>query len=233
MKAPFNMRTLVLLVFGCLLLPGVARTAPAINAGELDVTVLSCTAESAIRPTVVVDRFTSPASSRPVRFTTTPDNFHMKGVFHTRLRLSAANYVVSVKSGVCQTQAAIIISVFPGLERHVVLATTNKCCAIPSLFNSGLAIAVPSGVGVALISNSRTNLKVRQVTPDQGVFYFDGVPPDAYTIRLTLPFAHACIPVDVTYAALSGYQRFIKLELSDIAHAMEVSRDLGSQDCES
>jgi hypothetical protein len=184
--------------------------------GQVQVTVINCASDFLREPIIAIREFGVPGSPVPEPLTAAAvQHTGRAGVYDALIALSPGNYTVTAASAHCKSPGSISVSIFPDLTRHIIALTNKECCSIPTLYNSGLGVTVPDGASVDLLATSKWNFLLRQGNRDDGVTYFDDLPPDRYTLEVRVPSATACISVIVP-STLNGYQRFVKLSMADI-----------------
>jgi hypothetical protein len=195
-----------------------ARVVDANPAGDVNlyVTVVSCSEDETIAPTVTLFGNSIPGQKvyKPIsaRATAIPDS---PGVYTAEFRVSPGIYYADAKGERCGSAQGVPVSVFPGMVRHLSIVTTRFCCTLSDDTHAGIAVIVPEGISVDMVSATRKDAFVRTGVRDAGVTYFDALQPDKYFLELYAFHTAACVSVDVPLI-LTGFQKVFTFTMSDL-----------------
>jgi hypothetical protein len=195
-------------------------------AGQSNVhlTVISCMADVASAPIVRVSGWPVPGEKQtppPMSFIAARIKGE-SGVYVAAMDLAPNTYAISVAGPKC-TSSPTALGVFPSKVRHMTVVTAEQCCAFPTLYGHSVAVSVPRGVSVAIVPASGTGLPVFRGASDDNVTYFDNLPPGKYSVEVLIPYAAACINLDVpSHLTGAGSQEYLELSMADIASLVRV-----------
>jgi hypothetical protein len=199
----------------------------AVNAGETSVhlTVISCMADAASAPIVRVSGWPIPGEKQ-----TPPPMFFVAvrvkgeaGVYIAAMDLVPNTYAINAAGPKCKSSLTTL-GVFPSKIRHATIVTAEQCCAFPTLYGHSVAVSVPRGVSVAVIPAAGTGLPIFRGTSDDNITYFDNLPAGRYAVEVLIPYALACISLDVpNYLTGASSQEYLELNMTDIAPLLRVA----------
>lgn len=212
-------------LFLAILIASTCSAVRASNAGEgtISVTVMSCLEQGLVAPNVTVREFVEPARAQVVMSKRSTAHDGERGIYTADFQVPVGVYTVTAETERCKVNGPITASVFPDKTRHLVAITSVNCCSMPTLFDNALAVQLPDGVSGELVSTKRSNLLVRHGVRDEGILYFEGLVPDKYELKLSIPFASACVQVIVP-SSIDSYHRLIDITPSRLRDLMQGPR---------
>jgi hypothetical protein len=185
-------------------------------------TVVSCSRDALTAPDVSLSLWPTPAqpSPRPAIATGHPDPYQ-HGVYYASIDTEPGNYLATAASNNCKTSRPTSVAVFQSQDRHVILLTRRRCCSIPTLYNSSIAVALPDGVTATLHSSGTWNLpRALSGTRDGALVYFSNLAPDKYFLELHVSDVVVCRNLVIPNTR-SGYQDFVLVSLAELAPLLQ------------
>jgi hypothetical protein len=187
-------------------------------ATRVDVTIISCTQDSPLPPTVMVHPYPKPNILSPLPVQETRARYKVaSGVYEASLVVRPGNYTLTASSINCRTPASADLTVFPNQERHILTITARKYAVLRTLLNNSIGILSPPGMAVRLIPTRTPLARPLLGVRDAEITYFDDLSPGEYLLEVRVGEAVTCSTVEVPNTRLQGYRRLIRLELQQIA----------------
>jgi hypothetical protein len=200
------------------------------NTAKIHLLVISCSEDEAVAPTIRINRWPTSAVAFPkeIRVVAQADAAHA-GVYFADVGVDIGNYLVNAQSPKCKSET-LSVPVFPPYERHIMILTSTKCCSLPTLLGSSVAVNAPLEVMVDLVGPARGRLGWNSGTIDNGIRYFPNLSPGLYTLQVRLAGVLACrefvIPSTVT-----AYQRLFTLTLDELVPLFRSAANENAKSC--
>jgi hypothetical protein len=202
------------------------------SGSDVYVTVISCAKDISIAPTVSIDGWPVPGKTagKSIIAVAVAEKADV-GIYHATIRVGSGNYTVIATSTNCRTPGPRSLSIFSPEERHVTLLTSVKCCAVPTLYDSAVAVSLPDNLSVHLLPVSTWNGPSYRIgTRDGSLLYFDSLASDKYVLEISVNDAVACESFTIP-ATVRGYQKLIRLRMREIAPLLRVSAEAQTHTC--
>ncbi len=208
--------------------------ADALPQGSLVVTVIPCAADATTPPEISLDgdplprqpEYTGILTRRSVPLS------GQTGIFEGSFQLNPGFFAISAKGARCGTHRLTLASVYPALERRVVLVTVpGSFYRLTDFGPASVAVRAPGGLRLDMISTSNRGWGKRTGMRDGDVTYFDGLfAGNKYFLEVWAGFTVACIPVEIP-KTMRGFEKYYDLNLIDIAPMLRDAAVRSSRGC--
>jgi len=200
------------------------------NTAKIHLLVISCIEDEAMTPTIRINQWPTGALAlfKETKIVAQADVAH-PGVYFATFDVNRGNYLVNAQSPKCKSET-LSVPVFPPHGRHIMILTSTKCCSLPTLLGSSVAVIAPPEVTVDLAGPPRGGLIWNFGTIDDGIRYFSNLSPGHYTVQFRLAGVLICrgfvIPDNVT-----SYQNLFTFTLDELVPLFRSVANKGTKSC--